>query len=181
MIALSDRSVSALWVSLFTAASMVTTLALGCATPFPSLAALAAAHMRRCDGIVLMLLAWAASQFVGFFLLGYPRDGSTLAWGVGLGTAAVGSALASYAVLRVLDYRSAAARLSVAYAAGFTAFKGIILVWALVLGGLHTAMAPGLLAEQFVRNGAILIGLYVLYRALIAVGVPALPRPATAA
>ncbi|WP_332819825.1 hypothetical protein [Sphingopyxis sp.] len=180
MIALSDRSVSALWVSLFTAASMVTTLALGCATPFPSLAALAAAHMRRCDGIVLMLLAWAASQFVGFFLLGYPRDGSTLAWGVGLGTAAVGSALASYAVLRVLDYRSAAARLSVAYAAGFTAFKGIILVWALVLGGLHTAMAPDLLAEQFVRNGAILIGLYALYRALVAAGVPAPLQPVAA-
>ena len=28
-----------------------------------------------------MLLGWAASQFIGFFLLGYPRDGSTLAWG----------------------------------------------------------------------------------------------------
>jgi hypothetical protein len=181
MIALSDRGASALWVSLLTAASTVTTLALACATPFPSLAALAAVHMRRRDGIALMLLAWAASQFVGFFLLGYPRDGSTLGWGLGLGTAAVGSALASYAALQALQYRSVAARLSLAYAAGFTAFKGIILAFALVLGGLHTAMAPDLLAEQFVRNGAILIGLYALYRLLVAAGVPAPPQPATAA
>lgn len=178
MAALSQRGASALWVSLLTAASTVTTLALGCATPFPSLAALAAVHMRRRDGILLMLLAWAASQFVGFFLLGYPRDGSTLAWGVGLGTAAVGSALASYAALQALPYRSVAARLGLAYAAGSTAFKAIILVWALFLGGLHTAMAPELLAEQFVRNGAILIGLYALYRALVAIGVPAPPKAA---
>ncbi len=41
-------------------------------------------------------------------------------------------------------------------------------------------MAPDLLAEQFVRNGAILIGLYALYRALVAAGVPA-PSQATAA
>jgi hypothetical protein len=181
MAVLSDRGASTLWVSLLTAASTVTTLALGCATPFPSLAALAAVHMRRRDGIALMLLAWAASRFVGFFLLGYPRDGSTLAWGVGLGTAAVGSALAGYAALQALQYRSVAARLSLAYAAGFTAFKGIILAFALVLGGLHTAMAPDLLAEQFVRNGAILIGLYVLYRLLVTAGVPAPPQPATAA
>ena len=180
MAALSQRGASALWVSLLTAASTVTTLALGCATPFPSLAALAAVHMHRRGGIALMLLAWAASQFVGFFLLGYPRDGSTLAWGAGIGTAAVGSALASYATLRALPYRSVAARLGLAYAAGFTAFKAIILGWALVLGGLHTAMAPDLLAEQFVRNGAILIGLYALYRALVAAGVPA-PSQATAA
>lgn len=180
MAALSQRGASALWVSLLTAASTVTTLALGCATPFPSLGALAAVHMRRRDGIALMLLAWAASQFVGFFLLGYPRDGSTLAWGAGLGTAAVGSALASHAALRALPYRSVAARLGLAYAAGFTACKAIILVWALFLGGLHAAMAPDLIAEQFVRNGAILIGLYALYRALVAIGVPA-PQPARAA
>ena len=180
MAALSDRSASTLWESLLTAASSITTLALGCATPFPSLAALAAVHLRRRDGLALMVMAWAVSQLVGFFLLGYPRDGSTLAWGAGLGTAAVGSALASYAALQALEYRSVAARLSLAYAAGFTAFKAIILCWALVLGGLHTAMAPDLLAEQFVRNGAILIGLYALYRALVAVGVPVPPHPAAA-
>ena len=181
MAALSNRGASALWVALLTAASMATTLALGCATPFPSLAALAAVHMRRRDGLALMLLAWAASQAIGFALLGYPRDGSTLAWGAALGTAAVGSVLASHAALHALAYRSVAARLGLAYAAGFTAFKAVILGWARILGGLHTAMAPDLLAEQFVRNGAILAGLYLLYRLLVAAGVPTPPRAPVAA
>lgn len=181
MSAISERGASALWVALLTAASTATTLALACATPFPALAALAAVHMRRPGGVALMLLAWLASQCVGFFLLGYPRDGSTLAWGFGLGTAAVGSALAGYAAVRAAGYRPVAARLSLAYAAGFTAYKAIIVGWALVLGGLHTATAPDLLAEQFVRNGAILIGLYGLYRLLVAAGVPAPPQPAASA
>ena len=179
--AISERRSSALWVALLTAASTATTLALACATPFPALAALAAVHMRRRDGAALMLLSWLASQCVGFFLLGYPRDGSTLAWGFALGSAAVGSALAGYAAVRALNYRSVAARLSLAYAAGFTAYKGIIVGWALVLGGLHTATAPDLLGEQFVRNGVILIGLYGLYRLLIAAGVPAPPQPLASA
>lgn len=179
--AMSKRGASALWVALLTAASTATTLALACATPFPALAALAAVHMRRREGVALMVLAWLASQFVGFVLLGYPRDGSTLAWGFALGTAAVGSALAGYAAVRALNYRSVAARLALAYAAGFTAYKGIIVGWALVLGGLHTATALDLLAEQFVRNGAILIGLYALYRLLVAAGVPAPPQPAASA
>ena len=51
MAALSDRGASALWVSLLTAASTTATLALACATPFPALAALAAVHMRRRDGV----------------------------------------------------------------------------------------------------------------------------------
>lgn len=174
--AMSARGASALWVALLTGASSVTTLALGCATPFPALAALAAVHMRRRDGLALMLLAWAVSQLVGFALLAYPHDATTIAWGAGLGTAAVGSALAGYAALGALRYRSVAAQLGLAYAAGFTAFKAIVLGWALVLGGLHTAMAPDLLAEQFVRNAAILGGLYLLYRLLIAAGVPAPPR-----
>jgi hypothetical protein len=177
MSAMSKRGASALWVALLTAASTATTLALACATPFPALAALAAVHMRRREGVALMLLAWLASQFVGFFLLGYPRDGSTLAWGFALGTAAMGSALAGSAAVRALNYRSVAARLSLAYAAGFTDYKGVIVGWALVLGGLHTATAPDLLAEQFVRNAAILIGLYGLYRLLVAAGVPAPPQP----
>ena len=170
---MSDRSASMLWISLLTAASTGTTLLLACATPFPALAALAAVHMRPRDGMALMLLAWTASQAVGFGLLGYPHDPLTLGWGAALATAAVGSALAGHAVLGTLGKASVAARLATAYGAAFAAFKGAIALWALALGGLHTAIAPSLLAEQFVRNGAILAGLYFLYRILVAVGVPA--------
>lgn len=174
--AMSDRSTSMLWISLLTAASTGTTLLLACATPFPALAALAAVHMRPRGGIALMLLAWAASQAVGFGLLGYPHDPLTLGWGAALATAAAGSALAGYAVIARLGTRPVAVQLATAYGAGFLAFKTVVAAWALVLGGLHTATAPSLLFEQFVRNGAILAGLYLLYRVLVAAGVPAPPR-----
>jgi succinate-acetate transporter protein len=55
----SKSTASTLWILLLTAASTVTTLVLACATPFPSLAAV---HVNGGDGIVLMLLAWVASQ-----------------------------------------------------------------------------------------------------------------------
>ena len=175
MTSLSTRSASTLWIVLLTAASTLTTLIFACATPFPALAALAAVHMRRQDGVTLMLIAWAASQVVGFGLLGYSHNPSTLAWAVALGMAAIGSAGAAYATLRHVRQTSTAARLALAYVVGFAAFKGIVVLWAFGLGGVATAFAPKLLAEQFVRNGAILIGLLLLYRGLTAIGVPAVP------
>ena len=167
---------------LLTVASTVTTWALACATPFPALAALAALHMHRRDGVALALAAWVAAQAVGFGLLGYPHDPSTLGWALGLGVAAVASAVAAHAVAGRLSHRSFVIRLGLAYGAAFVAFKAVIALFALKLGGMAISLAPALAATQFVRNGAILLGLLVLYRGLVAIGVPAAPamRPAAA-
>jgi hypothetical protein len=172
MTSLSTRSASTLWIILLTAASTLTTWALACATPFPALAALAAVHMRRRDGVTLMLIAWAASQIVGFGLLGYPHDPRTMGWAVALGVAAVGSAWAAYAALSGVVRLPVAGRLGLSYIAGFIAFKATVLLFAFGLGGVATASAPDLLANQFVRNGAILIGLWALYLGSTAMGVP---------
>lgn len=177
----SSARASTLWIVLLTAASTATTLVLACATPFPSLAALAALHMRRRDGLILVLLAWVASQAVGFGVLGYPHDPKTLAWGVGLATAAVGSGLGAYAALARLRNASFAVRLIAGYVAAFVAFKLVVLLWGLFLGGVATAFAPDILLRQFVRNGAILLGLLALYHALVRIGLPPAParyRPA---
>lgn len=178
----STRAASTLWILLLTLASTATTLAFACATPFPALAALAAVHMRRSDGVWLMLAAWLASQAVGFCLLDYPRDAGTFGWAAGLATAAVASVLGAYAALRLVPGRSTLVRLGVAYLAGFAAFKLVVLGWAVPLGGIASTIDPAILMRQLVRNGAILIGLYALYRALTAIGVPqpAAPRAAAA-
>lgn len=168
----SGAGASTLWIVLLTLASTGTTLLLACATPFPSLAALAAVHMRRADGVALMLLAWAASQAVGFCLLGYPFEAKTFAWGASLAMAAVASVLAAQAVLPRFAGAPVWARLALAYVAGFLAFKAVVFIWALGLGGAHVMADPAVMANQFVRNAAILAGLYVLYRGLLALGVP---------
>jgi hypothetical protein len=173
MNATSRNGASTLWIVLLTVASTVTTLLLACATPFAALAALAALHMRQRDGIILMLFAWAASQAIGFGVLHYPHDPKTLAWGVGLATAAVASVLGACAALRPLAGKPLAVRLVAAYLAAFVALTLIVALWALVLGGIAITLNPAILLRQLARNGAILMGLFALYHGLVAIGVPA--------
>jgi hypothetical protein len=172
MTTLSKSGASGLWVLLFTAVSTVTSLLLACATPFPSLAALAAVHMDRRAGIALMLLAWVAAQTVGFCVLGHPFEAKSLGWSAGLGTAAVASLLGARVLLPRFASAPVWARLAIAYAAGFLAFKLVVFVWALGLGAAHVAAEPAVMGRQFVRNAVILAGLYALYRGLLALGVP---------
>lgn len=166
---------STLWIVLLTVASTATTLVFACATPFPALAALAALHMRRPDGMILMLLSWFASQVAGFGLLGYPHEVQTLLWAVDLLSAALGSALAAYAVLGRMEGASFPVRLAASYVAAFLAFKLVALVWALFLGGIETAYSIEVLVRQFARNGAILLGLLALYHLLVRIGLPGAP------
>lgn len=178
---MNDARASVLWIMLLTVASMVTSFALACTAPVSALAALAAVHMRWRDGVALALAAWAANQAVGFLVLDYPHDPKTLTWGFGLGTAAAGCAIGAYAALSRLKVQSVAARLAIAYVAAFVAGKLVTLFWAMILGGVWITLHPGYSLDQFVRNGAILIGLYVLYRVLVAIGVPAPPQQKPAA
>ena len=71
-------------------------------------------------------------------------------------------------------------RLAIAYVAAFVAGKLVTLCWAAVLGGVAITLHPGYSLDQFLRNGAILIGLYAFYHLLRALGMPA-PRQQLAA
>ncbi|TVV74973.1 hypothetical protein [Sphingomonas solaris] len=173
---LTTRRASTLWIMLLTLASAATTLAFACATPFPALAALAAAHMRRADGVWLALAAGACSQVIGFGLLGYPHDPATVARGVAIGVAAVAGALAAHAAVARAP-ASPALRLAVGFGAAFVAFKAALLLASLAVSGLGGGMEAGILARQIVRNGAILLGLLTLYHGVIDLGVAA-PRTA---
>jgi hypothetical protein len=172
MTALSQNKASTLWIMLLTAVSTVTTLALACATPFPALAALAAIHMRKRDGVALVLLAWAASQMVGFCVHDYPRDASSIGWAVGLATAAGGAVTGAYAVIHHTGAVPAWFRTGGAYLGAFVMFKLVVLFWAMILGGAEMAFAPAIVAKQFVRYATILIALMALYRGLTSIGVP---------
>ena len=167
-----SQRASTLWIMLLTLSSVATTLIFACATPFPALAALTALHMRRVDGVALALAAWVASQAVGFGILGYPQDASTMLWGVAIGAAAIVGALAAHAVAsRVRG--SIPLRLAAAYLTAFAAFKLVILAVTLAKGDPCTAFTFDVLTRQVIRNAAILLGLLALYRGLISLGVPA--------
>uniref|UniRef100_UPI0035CAA060 hypothetical protein n=1 Tax=uncultured Sphingomonas sp. TaxID=158754 RepID=UPI0035CAA060 len=170
------RSATLLWILLFTVASTLTTLVFACATPFPSLAALAAIHMNRRDGVLLMLAAWVVSQAVGFCFLGYPWDAATALTGFAIGTAAVTGVVIASLIDARLRNRATLLRLVVAYLAAFATFKLTIMGWAPIMGHADAALSGTVLLRQFVRYAAVLIGLYALYRALTAAGLPAVPQ-----
>ena len=172
----SDRAAALLWVALLTGASAATTLALSCATPFAALAALAATRMRAREGLALIALAWLASQLIGFCVLDYPRDPRTFAWAGAMLTAALAAVVAARWGAR---QAVAALALPTGFGAGFVAYKLALLAWSLVLGGVHTALSPYWTARQFGREALILIGLALLHRLLVGIGVPA-PRAAKA-
>ena len=172
------RGASTLWIMLLTLASTVTTLLLACATPFTALAALAATQMRLRDGIALTLAAWGASQAVGFCVLGYPRDATTLAWAATLAVAAVAATVAAHRLDR--PGRGMIVRLALGYLVAVVAFKAVILVASVALGGVDIALSPAINARQFVRNAAMLAGLYALYRGLRSLGMPPAPQPVPA-
>lgn len=167
---------SALWIFLLTAASMGTSFVLSCAMPFAALAALAAVHMHRSDALKLMGLVWLANQFVGFAFLHYPHSLTTYGWGLALGMAAVAALLGADSLLARSMPKTEPARLALAYGGAFVAFKMMILAWALGLGGVETTLDPAIVARQFLRDVAILVGLFIFYHALLGLGVPA-PRP----
>jgi hypothetical protein len=174
------RDGSLLWILLLSAASVAGSWALACATPFAALAALAATRMGRRDGIALMLVAWFASQAVGFGIHHYSHSPKTLMWGGAIGTAAIVSLLAArWAESQVRG--GSIAHVVVAFVGATLAYKGMLVLWSLALGGLGIALSPTYFAQGFVRDGAILVALVLLYRALVEIGVPAATRGRLAA
>jgi hypothetical protein len=160
-----------LWIGLMTIASTVTTLALACATPFPALAALAAVHVRRTEGLLLIGAAWVASQLVGFCVLDYPMSSSNIAWSVALGLAAVGSLIVAQFSISKLGGSHVITRLVVAYVAAYVGFKLVVLGWSFALDDSWAAFSTKILVRQFVRYGAILVGLVILHRLLEVAGI----------
>lgn len=171
-----------LWVALFTAAATIASLLFHCATPYPALAALAAIHLNSRDGVLLMLASWVVSQGIGFCFMGYPWEAATALTAGAIGVAAVLGVLAAGAADAALRAGHVAVRLVVAYVVAFAAFKLAIAAASPAIGHTDAALSLEVVLRQFVRNAAILAGLYAAYRALIAAGVPALPsRRAVAA
>jgi hypothetical protein len=171
-----------IWVGTMAGTSTIASLLLACATPFPSLAALAATQVPRRDGLVLMFVAWFAAQAVTFITHGYPAEPASMAWPFALGTAAVGSLLAAEFADRALGNAQRWLRTGGAYVGAFVGFKLGILLWVSLLDHGWAAFSGEVLLRQFVRNGAILAGLaavqYLLERAGLRLGAGARVRAA---
>ncbi len=89
------------WPASLGVATVLGSYILACLFPFAAFAALAALTMRFRSGLALVTAAWAANQFVGFFLLSFPWD----AQAVGHGIAILAAALAAFGIALVMVKR----------------------------------------------------------------------------
>jgi len=164
-----------LWPSLLVAASLMFSLGLACATPLAAFAAAVALTSSRRDALVLILSVWLANQFVGFTVLGYPWTASTFAWGVALGAAAVLATLAGqWTAGRSADAARVVGFLLTALAA-FAAYEAALFVVAVTLLGGTEDFTAAILGWIFVINAAAFVGLLVLHRLAVSVGLVADP------
>jgi hypothetical protein len=171
---------AALWLVLLTAASVLTTLALACATPFSALGALTALHLRRADGIVLTATVWLSSQVIGFGLLHYPHTVKTYIWGAALLICALACMAGATAAVSRMRQASPVARGLGALLVAMIVFKAMIFLFGIGLGGNEGAFSAHVLARFVVTNAIAFAGLLLLHRAALALGLAARVAPPAA-
>ena len=93
---------STAWMAVLVTAAILFSFAMACGMPFAALGALAALTMAPRDAAVLAGLGWFANQAIGFGVLGYPLDATTIAWGGVLGLSALTGVGMALLALRVV-------------------------------------------------------------------------------
>ncbi|WP_439399842.1 hypothetical protein ACRQ5Q_20685 [Bradyrhizobium sp. PMVTL-01] len=122
-------------LALLTAACALASFALACATPFAAFAVVAAAMLSLRPALLVVTGAWLVNQSIGFGLLHYPVDGSTLAWGFVIGAAALVATATSSAVLSALPQRRTPVMLASALAVAYTTYELVLFAATPALGG----------------------------------------------
>jgi hypothetical protein len=151
-------------VSYLAGAAVLFSLALACATPFAALATAATFALPHRDAVFAVCLAFVANQMIGFGFLDYPRDAETIAWGAGIGVAALASLGAAMAAARPAARFGRLAAWGLSFAAAFAVwqlalfaagqvigtgsagFSAEIVVWVLQLNAVALAGFAGLWA-----------------------------------
>ncbi len=168
---------TAAWPASLAAASVLGSWALACVFPFAAIAALAALTMRPRAGLALVATAWAANQFVGFFVLNFPWE----AQAVGHGIAILAATLAAYGLGRAVTARmriGSALRSAAALIAAFAVYQLLLRAYAEFGGGSENFSAE--IIADVARNDVLwFAGLMALRFLLVRVtGERALPATA---
>ncbi|UEM08756.1 hypothetical protein J4G43_028810 [Bradyrhizobium barranii subsp. barranii] len=121
--------------ALLTMSCALASFALACATPFAAFAVVAAAMLPMRPALLVVTGAWLVNQTIGFGVLHYPIDGSTIAWGFVIGAAALLSTAAASTVLRLLPQGRTPLMLAIALVAAYAAYELALLAATPFLGG----------------------------------------------
>lgn len=144
------RGQDLLFILLIVGASLAFSRVFACATPFAALAAVATTRLQRSDMLLATMLAWAINQAVGFGLLHYPLDASTIGWGGAIGLAVAGSTFVAMNVLPSLRTRPWFPAL--ALLASFAAYELVLFAATAVLPSSANAFSTVVIARLLAIN-----------------------------
>ncbi len=147
------------WTAVIAATALFGSYAFACMFPFAAIATIAALTLDARRGFALVALVWAANQAVGFGLHAYPRDASTIGWGIAIGVAALGGYVAARAIVGGASLVSA--RALGGLLAAFAVYEGLLFAYALVVGGTET-FAADIVARIALNDAAWFAGLAAL-------------------
>jgi hypothetical protein len=165
-----------LWIGLVAVASVATSSKLQCVVPFAALAAVAALHLSRRDGLVLIGTAFAVNQVMGFTVLGYPHDVEAYGWGVAIGVgtlAALAAAEVAHAGTRRMGLAVTA---TAALTAAFAASQAVLFATRLVLPATDYAFSAPVVAQIALVNAVGFVALMAVCVGLTTTGL--VPRRA---
>lgn len=170
-----------LWLALLITASALLTTVYTCVTPFAAFAVLAAISLSRGHAVLLTLAVWTVNQAVGFGALNYPWTGTTAAWGLAIGGAAVIGTLAAHWIAGRFPSPRAAVQALAAFVVAFAFYElSLYTVAASMLGGTG-AFATPIIARVLLINAVTLVGLYGVTQIMVlAAGVLGSRRAASA-
>jgi hypothetical protein len=154
------------WILLLLAAAIGSSFTFACVTPFAAFAVLTAGTMRLRHALGATIAIWAVNQFLGYGFMGYPLDGSSLAWGIALAVACC-VATAFAAAIFTLSRLPAWLGVSIAFVAAFAAYESVLLLAALFLGDSQN-FAPPIVAKLALSDAGWLLGLGILRHGLLA-------------
>ena len=144
--------------ALLTMSCALASFALACATPFAAFAVVAAAMLPMRPALLVVAGAWLVNQTIGFGVLHYPVDGSTIAWGFVIGAAALLSTAAASTVLRALPQGRTPLMLAITLVAAYTAYELTLLAATPFLGG-EGAFTSAIVTRIGLTSAVWLVGL----------------------
>ncbi|BBO06498.1 MULTISPECIES: hypothetical protein [Bradyrhizobium] len=121
--------------ALLTASCALASFAFACATPFAAFAVIAAAMLPQRPALLVVTGAWLVNQIIGFGVLHYPVDASTIAWGFVIGAAALLATAAASAVLGLLPQGRTPLALPITLIAAYGIYEIALLAATPFLGG----------------------------------------------
>jgi hypothetical protein len=145
------------------AAAVLFSLALACATPFAALATGASLVLPRRDAVFAVLLAFVANQIIGFGFLDYPRDAQTIAWGAGIGVAALASLGAAMAVAGSAARFGRLAAWGLSFAAAFAVWQLALFAAGQVIGTGSAGFSAEIVVWVLQLNAVALVALAGLW------------------